>query len=756
MKKLLLSAITALAFLFGFASCGLTDLETEKLYLAGDMNSYTNGGAATTDSGARNTFTKVNENTQTYKFIYHNDMAAWGGGNGKLNFKVCYDESSWKLDWGWKQDIPVSLVVNDTEWLELEHRDSANSNPGNIVVEDLLDGEEYTIEVDYDAPATSVKIKIYGNKPDFPSLRFVVVDKNGDTVKEIPLTRNGVTYSGEFASDSAGKYSGYLTNGYLYWGGNGSFATDETKLDFIEFDTEKDESGNVKVCNIKVKVDPANLSSITNIKLGDTSILAEAIVIGPRFGYDAAKIPLVFKDEENSELEFETFDDSGEVEFQILETSGTWWPRWYAGTDGKTDIVDAGVAKRTVAPTVEGTSVEPLYEEKELEYGKDKSIKFTGLPCVAGKKFVIKVKILDEDSKKLSISCEPAEGEKLTADDYTKVPPKEMSITVAGVPDSIKMTKDDAVYSYTLENDELAKIGESITISKITYDGKDYGIASGTTVEIDKAVSLIASGSAITLPIDKEQYKSYTFKVDTSDGLKLTVTGELSSIKAAYIVGDFTDGKFIEMTSLGGNFLAYTFEYKTVAGSWTDNAASIGFKVVAKNNWDSKVYIEKCEPDVNGEAKTTNSGNSSDKNTNAFVKNLIEGSKYTIIVDGKNSSEATVKIITGDEPLFIAGAFNSWTFELMERDNEGSYVTIATAGKYEFKVKKGCGWDDSPGGAGDTVFAGNEVTTSETETVENTTDAGVKNASVTTTKANSKLYVYKNNTDKYMAKLVEK
>ena len=418
MKKLLLSAITALAFLFGFASCGLTDLETEKLYLAGDMNSYTNGGAATTDSGARNTFTKVNENTQTYKFIYHNDMAAWGGGNGKLNFKVCYDESSWKLDWGWKQDIPVSLVVNDTEWLELEHRDSANSNPGNIVVEDLLDGEEYTIEVDYDAPATSVKIKIYGNKPDFPSLRFVV--ENGDTVKEIPLTRNGVTYSGEFASDSAGKYSGYLTNGYLYWGGNGSFATDKSGIDLIDFEIKKDEAGNVKMCYINVEMDPAKLSSIKGIEFSDiidTSILGAADIAGVFDNWSGSKLIRV----NDTTYTFDFTNNAAEMEFAIREKAGSWnVGRWFKGIPAdtadrkKTDICDDITAAKKGATPV---AVTPIYYKGDA--GEDgQNLKITGLPYKTGYKFRLTATIVDADNKKLSLTVQALDD--IPEADYVK------------------------------------------------------------------------------------------------------------------------------------------------------------------------------------------------------------------------------------------------------------------------------------------------------------------------------------------------
>ena len=203
-----------------------------------------------------------------------------------------------------------------------------------------------------------------------------------------------------------------------------------------------------------------------------------------------------------------------------------------------------------------------------------------------------------------------------------------MSITVAGVPDSIKMTKDDAVYSYTLENDELAKIGESITISKITYDGKDYGIASGTTVEIDKAVSLIASGSAITLPIDKEQYKSYTFKVDTSDGLKLTVTAVKAEF-TLYMVGApnyTTTNVFTEMTKLDVGFLGYTFKYNTaMSDNWGSPSTGVAFKLALGNNvWDGAYGGFTLT--VDGDYIEAEAGSSD----NGSVDNLADGITYIV------------------------------------------------------------------------------------------------------------------------------
>ena len=87
MKKLITGALAALALLFGFASCSgdLHDDEALQLpYIIGDMN------------GDGTDMTSVNGNISTYTFTYDASWAAWGGGSGKMYFKLLKVIDGWK------------------------------------------------------------------------------------------------------------------------------------------------------------------------------------------------------------------------------------------------------------------------------------------------------------------------------------------------------------------------------------------------------------------------------------------------------------------------------------------------------------------------------------------------------------------------------------------------------------------------------------------------------------------------------------
>ena len=208
MKKLL-SVFAAAAMLFGFASCSgdLHDYEYNEtcigLYLAGDIQA---------DADNRGKLTYVDETTQTYEFKYDSSVNTyWGGAKGTINFKLCTDATTWKQDFGGKMDIPVFLNLND-DFVTLEPRNAANSNPGNIKVENLIDGKTYKIVVNYDPANLLAKVKIEGEAIDFPTLR--VVTKDGQSLN---MVREGTTYKYVFTPTEDGKIEYYVTNGYLYY-----------------------------------------------------------------------------------------------------------------------------------------------------------------------------------------------------------------------------------------------------------------------------------------------------------------------------------------------------------------------------------------------------------------------------------------------------------------------------------------------------------------------------------------------------------
>jgi len=245
MKKLL-SILAATALVFGFASCSgdLHDAEIAPLYAVGDFCTFTkfdNSNNAVYET--RRPFTKVSDTEQYLDFTYKTNTAtvdtagystwsAWGGGNGTLYFKICRDAEGWAQDWGWKKDIKKELEINADEPLELEARDATNTNPGNLVLKDLEEGQTYRLTIKYDAPTKNVKISVTGSVTDYPSLRVVKVADDGSENSYL-MKRTGSTYQYEFTATEAGTFDYYITNGYLYWNGSGEMST--TKPADVEF-----------------------------------------------------------------------------------------------------------------------------------------------------------------------------------------------------------------------------------------------------------------------------------------------------------------------------------------------------------------------------------------------------------------------------------------------------------------------------------------------------------------------------------------
>ena len=164
MKKIL-SFLVSGALALGLIGCSgdLHDYEETKeclgLYLAGDIQK---------DDKNRAALDFIDANTQTYKFTYNSaEHTYWGGAKGTINFKLVTDATTWTQDFGWKQDTPVYLTLND-DFLTLEARGGANSNPGNVKVENLIDGKEYAVGKDvaislgYKNPRDAIRTKCKG------------------------------------------------------------------------------------------------------------------------------------------------------------------------------------------------------------------------------------------------------------------------------------------------------------------------------------------------------------------------------------------------------------------------------------------------------------------------------------------------------------------------------------------------------------------------------------------------------------------
>ncbi len=127
--------------------------------------------ASATGGYTRKNFEVIDANTQKFKFKYDAEKhTGWGSKRGTVFFKVCADETDWRLSFGGTnmQELPVSLNGGFVP-LYASGVDE-NFNPGNIVVKNLADAEDYVITVVYNASVGFMKLKIEGAVGEWPEL----------------------------------------------------------------------------------------------------------------------------------------------------------------------------------------------------------------------------------------------------------------------------------------------------------------------------------------------------------------------------------------------------------------------------------------------------------------------------------------------------------------------------------------------------------------------------------------------------------
>lgn len=119
----------------------------------------------------REKFEVIDANTQEFKFKYDAaNHTGWGSKRGTIFFKVCADETGWRLSFGgtYMQELSVSL---NGDFVPLYARGvDGNYDPGNIVVKNLADAEDYVITVVGNASVGFMKLKIEGAVGEWPEL----------------------------------------------------------------------------------------------------------------------------------------------------------------------------------------------------------------------------------------------------------------------------------------------------------------------------------------------------------------------------------------------------------------------------------------------------------------------------------------------------------------------------------------------------------------------------------------------------------
>lgn len=420
MKKLITGAVAALALLFGFASCSgdLHDSVVSNLYAEGDFNpSYIDkNGDRKMEKRSVFTMTDGSETEQICEFTYDSKiMTLWGGSKGTVNFKIVRDSTGWAKDWGGKKDIAINLSVNDSEWVDLEGRDAVNSNPGNIVINDLVDGVKYTLKVKYDAPAEKCSIKCSGNVVDYPALQVVFVSDDGTENTPVYMKRSGTKMSYSWQPETEGNFKYYIGNGYMYWNKDGdvSLTTKPSEDELNTVVVTKNKEG--KIPSYLIEADCSALPKVTISYAGveDTTILRTAGLAGATLGFPCTnnnlekinettyKFTYTFqsntwvKDECMTKYETKTLESYPENTvdcFSILEVKNDWSKRWCGG---KSNLV-------TIA--VNGEPKELYYDTENKDPGH---CVIVGLEN--GEKYTVTITIVDANTKKIKASVKKAE-----------------------------------------------------------------------------------------------------------------------------------------------------------------------------------------------------------------------------------------------------------------------------------------------------------------------------------------------------------
>lgn len=126
--------------------------------------------ASETGGLTRERFKVIDANTQEFKFKYDAaNHTSWGSKRGTIFFKVCADETGWRLNFGGTRGQELSVSLNG-DFVPLHASGDGNLDPGNIVVKNLADAGDYVITVVYNASVGFMKLKIEGAVYEWPEL----------------------------------------------------------------------------------------------------------------------------------------------------------------------------------------------------------------------------------------------------------------------------------------------------------------------------------------------------------------------------------------------------------------------------------------------------------------------------------------------------------------------------------------------------------------------------------------------------------
>ena len=262
MKKLIISAITAAALLFGFASCSgdlhdmndapIVDVPTK---IVGAIN-Y-DGGNVFSD------MVKVDELTSTYTFIYSAGMSAnWGSPSDGVAFKVGYTKDDWNTCWGQETAGNTTLADGKGEVI------CKKQNAENIFFAGLTDGKTYKITAKAGIASVSVSIE------------------KADDIPSYTLNANGILFPMSYTADGEkGVYKATITPTsdtleLKFFDGTDNYGSSSPAIDVGGKDTNDDGAmaSNPAVIS-KLSTTITEPAKFTGIKTVDSSKYYDYIVV---------------------------------------------------------------------------------------------------------------------------------------------------------------------------------------------------------------------------------------------------------------------------------------------------------------------------------------------------------------------------------------------------------------------------------------------------------------------------------------------
>ena len=262
MKKLIISAISAAALLFGFASCSgdlhdmndapIVDVPTK---IVGAIN-Y-DGGNVFSD------MVKVDELTSTYTFIYSAGMSAnWGSPSDGVAFKIGYIKDDWNTCWGQETAGNTTLADGKGEVI------CKKQNAENISFAGLTDGKTYKITAKAGIASVSVSIE------------------KADDIPSYTLNANGILFPMSYTADGEkGVYKATITPTsdtleLRFFDGTDNYGSSSPAIDVSGKDTNDDGAMASNPAAIsKLSTTITEPAKFTGIKTVDSSKYYDYIVV---------------------------------------------------------------------------------------------------------------------------------------------------------------------------------------------------------------------------------------------------------------------------------------------------------------------------------------------------------------------------------------------------------------------------------------------------------------------------------------------